>query len=193
MLPLRAPLAAPTRLSRRLLEWSLLAILVLFVVMMFLRQTLVVRGQAELASVKTTIAALRTAMAIHQLEMQIAGHRSVVDAQQQNPFLLLQRKPLNYVGETDLTSPLDAHPGSWIFTPLADALATFQPMRVGCQPRMAPRLFGSASVPLRSRRNWLLHNPIVGKDSRWIEPLLLSIVTACGRIQTVSRVTSYKF
>ena len=117
MLSVRAPMAAPTRLSRRLLEWSLLAILVLFVVMLFLRQTFVVRGQAELAAVKTTVAALRTAMALRQLEMQVAGYTPVVVAQQQNPFLLLQRKPLNYVGESDLTSALNAPPGSWIFNP----------------------------------------------------------------------------
>ena len=117
MLTIRAPTAAPTQLARRLLEWSLLVILVLFVVMLFLQQTLVVRSQAELASVKTTIAALRTAMALHQLEMQVAGQKPVVDAQQQNPFLLLQRKPLNYVGETDLTSAKNSAPGSWLFSP----------------------------------------------------------------------------
>jgi len=117
VLTVRAPMAAPTRLARRLLEWSLLAILVLFVVMVFLRQTFVVRGQAELAAVKTTVAALRTAMALHQLEMQVAGRKPVVATQQQNPFLLLQRKPLNYVGETDLTPVRDLPLGSWIFSP----------------------------------------------------------------------------
>lgn len=118
MLTVRAPVAASTRLGRRLIEWSLLAILVLFVVMLFLQQTLVVRGQAELASVKTTIAALRTAMALRQLEGQLAGQTPVVGLQQQNPFLMLQRKPLNYMGETDLTLAENLTPGSWVFNPV---------------------------------------------------------------------------
>ena len=115
MLNLRAPIAAPTRLGRRIIEWSLLAILVLVVLTVFMRQSFVVRGQAELAAVKTTIAALRTAMALHQLAVQVAGQKPVVALQQQNPFVLLERKPLNYVGEADLTSIQNAPPGSWIF------------------------------------------------------------------------------
>lgn len=117
MLTVRAPITAPTRLGRRLVEWSLLVIFVLVVVTLFLRQTRVVHSQAELAAVKTTIAALRTAMALHELEIQVARQASLVAGQQRNPFTFLQRKPLNYMGEMDLTAAEKSAPGSWIFDP----------------------------------------------------------------------------
>ena len=122
MLTVWAPMPAPTRLGRRLVEWSLLVMVVLVVVMLFLHQTLVVRSQAELAAVKTTIAALRTAMALHQLEIQVARQTAAVATQQQNPFALLQRKPLNYLGEMDLTAAENATPGSWIFNPVCSCV-----------------------------------------------------------------------
>jgi hypothetical protein len=111
-------MAAPTRVSRHLVEWSLLVTVVLVVVALLMRQTLVVRSQAELAAVKTTIAALRTAMALHQLETQVARQTASVAPQQRNPFALLQRKPANYVGEMDLTSAENSAFGSWIFEPV---------------------------------------------------------------------------
>lgn len=109
---------ATTRLGRRLVEWSLLAMVVLVVLLLFLRQTIVVHSQAELAAVKTTIAALRTGMALHQLEIQVAKQALLVAAQQRNPFTFLQRKPLNYLGEMDLTAAENSAPGSWIYDPV---------------------------------------------------------------------------
>ena len=91
---------------------------VLVVVLLFLRQTLIVQSQAELAAVKTTIAALRTAMALHQLETQVARPPVAVATQQRNPFALLQRRPINYAGEMDLVAAENSAPGSWIFDPV---------------------------------------------------------------------------
>ena len=91
---------------------------VLLVVLLLLREALVVRSQAELAAVKTTIAALCTAMALHQLETQMAKQSVVVATQQRNPFALLQSRPLNYTGEMDLVAAESSTPGSWTFDPI---------------------------------------------------------------------------
>ncbi len=106
-------------LSRRsLVEWLLLALVIVVLLLLFTREVRVVQGQAERAAVKATLGALRTALVLDHLQRQVARGKSSVALTQHNPFKLLQRRPLNYRGERSAAQALAAPPGSWVFDPL---------------------------------------------------------------------------
>lgn len=108
------PWREPARPGRRLLEWSLLAVVVLVIVLLFLRQGQQVQGQAELASIKTTLGALRTAAVMDDLQGRARGRPAATVT---NPFELLQPPPLNYLGVLGSGQVSTLHPGSWWFDP----------------------------------------------------------------------------
>lgn len=108
---------APIRFSLRVLEWGLLAIVVLAVVLLFLRHAREVRGQAEFAAIRSTLGALRTAFVFGHLKARTAGPQASVAVVQRNPFGLLQRRPANYLGEISAAEAAAAVPGSWLFEP----------------------------------------------------------------------------
>ena len=58
-----APQPAPFW-SVRIVEWSLLAAVIVLLVLLFARQVRVIQGQGELAAVKSTLGALRTALVL---------------------------------------------------------------------------------------------------------------------------------
>lgn len=97
-----------------------MAVLVVVLGAVFVHQAREVRGQAELAQIKSTLGALRTALVVAHLESAVAGNRAqggAVAQVQRNPFAVLQQRPPNYVG---LAGPeaLAALPGgSWVFDP----------------------------------------------------------------------------
>lgn len=101
-------------LSARIVEWSLVAALILTVMVVFINRVQVVQRQAELAAVRSTLGGLRTAFVLQHLH-QAAGQHRASDVLQRNPFELLQRHPANYFGETrtDVTAALP--PGHWVF------------------------------------------------------------------------------
>lgn len=94
--------------------------LVILLGAVFTHQTRAMRGQAELAQIKSTLGALRTALVVAHLESAVAGTRAkgtLVAQAQRNPFAALQQLPANYVG---LAGPeaLAALPGGrWVFDP----------------------------------------------------------------------------
>lgn len=102
----------------RMVEWSLLAGVVLMLVWVFVRQVQVLQGQAELAAVRTTLGALRTALVIDFLKQNIAGKSSAAARLQGNPFEMLQRHPVNYRGEMTPAEAVLAPAGSWVFDPV---------------------------------------------------------------------------
>lgn len=102
-------------LNLRLVEWSLVAILIMALALVFLRQVRVVQGQAELAAVRTTLGALRTAFVIQHLQRASAIQGGSVAAVQRNPFELLQNRPSNYFGETRTANGAVVPPGNWVF------------------------------------------------------------------------------
>ena len=113
-----SPAPGPIGLGRRGVEWGLLLLVILVVVLVFLRQQRVVQGQAELAAVKTTLAALRTAFVVSHLQGQVAETQGGVVIAQRNPFALLQRPPINYRGEVGAGQAAAADPGSWFYDPM---------------------------------------------------------------------------
>lgn len=97
-----------------------MVVLVLALGAVLAHQARELRGQAELAQIKGTLGALRTALVVAHLASNVASTRpqegSVVQAQR-NPFATLQQFPPNYAG---LAGPeaLAALPGgSWVFDP----------------------------------------------------------------------------
>jgi hypothetical protein len=102
-------------LNLRLVEWSLVAMLIVALMLVFLHQVRVVQRQAELAAVRTTLGALRTAFVIQHLQLRSTSPGQPVVAAQRNPFELLQSRPANYVGETRGAVQVVVPPGHWVF------------------------------------------------------------------------------
>jgi hypothetical protein len=113
--------------SRRLVEWSLLVLVLLVVVGVFGRQFRVVQGQGEMAAIKTTLGALRTAFVIDYLKtVAETGNRNVAPAQR-NPFLLLDHIPANYAGKLSELKGQPVPPGSWVFDAYCNCIG-YEPM-----------------------------------------------------------------
>ena len=103
--------------TRRMVEWSIVALAGLLIVLVFVRQMRVVEGQAELSAIKTTLSALRTSFVIDHLRKE-AAHQDVSTAlAQHNPFELLQRYPSNYFGEIGPEQAEESPSGGWVFDP----------------------------------------------------------------------------
>ncbi|MEO8121025.1 MAG: hypothetical protein ABI606_17095 [Rhodoferax sp.] len=130
-----APQQAPLW-SVRMLEWSLLAAVLVVLVLLFARHVRVIQGQGELAAVRSTLGALRTALVIDHLQKNVMDRSSSVALTQRNPFELLQRQPANYVGEMTPVQAGAAPAGSWVFDPIC--------VCIGYMP-MDPQWFDSPS------------------------------------------------
>jgi hypothetical protein len=105
---------ARTNSNRRVVEWSLLVVVVLGVVGFLGREFRVVQGMGELAAIKTTLGALRTALVIDHLKTHAIDGKPA-EKTQGNPFLLLDHVPANYAG---LLGDLKGQPlpqGGWVF------------------------------------------------------------------------------
>lgn len=106
--------------NTRLTEWGLMALLVIVLGAVLAYQVREVRGQAELAQIKNTLGALRTALVVAHLEAAVAKARAGVQAvvpAQRNPFLALQQLPANYAGLADPQALAVLPGGSWVFDP----------------------------------------------------------------------------
>ncbi len=102
----------------RSLEWAAVASVILVLIIVFTRQMEVLRGQAELASIRATLSALRTALIIDYVHKNVTPGQSAGALSKVNPFNLLQRRPVNYLGEMTPAQAQAAPPGSWVFDPV---------------------------------------------------------------------------
>lgn len=100
-----------------MVEWGILVVLVVVLVGVFGRQLRVVQGQAERASVQSTLGALRTAFVLDHLQQTVNTPKSGVAVPQRNPFKLLKDMPANYAGEFAVLKMDEVSPGSWVFDP----------------------------------------------------------------------------
>jgi hypothetical protein len=100
-----------------MVEWGILAVLVLVLVGVFGRQVRVVQGQGELAAVQSTLGALRTAFVIEHLQQAVKSQGLGVVVPQRNPFMLLKSLPANYAGEFATMNIDTVAPGRWVFDP----------------------------------------------------------------------------
>lgn len=103
-----------SRTSRRLVEWGLTLLIILLASAYFGREFRYVQGQGELAAVKTTLGALRTALLLDHLKNAIDG-TDKTQPPQTNPFLLLAPVPANYAGELSENKAKPLKPGTWVY------------------------------------------------------------------------------
>ena len=115
MAKVRASPQDPPFWTRRMIEWSILAVVIVLLMLVFVRQVWVLKGQAELSAVKMALGALRTAFVLDYLHNQLRPRASPVGSVQHNPFELLQRYPVNYLGEVTDAAAQTLPPGSWVF------------------------------------------------------------------------------
>lgn len=105
-----------------MVEWSILALVVLVIAGVLGQKLRVVQAQAELAAVKSTLGALRTAFVLAHLQRKptSVGNRDVFV--QHNPFELLDRYPLNYHGKIRAIESYDVPAGTWVFDPVCNCV-----------------------------------------------------------------------
>ena len=108
--------AAPVARSR-LVEWSLVAALIIALLLAFAYYANRVRGQGELAAIRLTVGALRSTLAIENLRQKVPLAAPSAAANPDNPFDLLRQRPGNYRGEAPdaLSASVLATPGNWVF------------------------------------------------------------------------------
>ncbi|NDP39422.1 MAG: hypothetical protein GZ093_11840 [Rhodoferax sp.] len=127
-------------LSLRMVEWSLVAALIVVLALVFMHKVRVLQGQAELSAIKTTLGALRTALVLDHLHHSVTPGGASVALLQRNPFELLQRRPANYRGELSREQADAAPDGSWVFDPVC--------VCVGYRPLYAEWLDSPGGEPL---------------------------------------------
>ena len=112
--------AVPQKLPQwsRLVEWSILVVILVVLLLVLARQVRVLQGQAELANIKTTLYSLRTALLIDHLNRNVAQEKAPAVLTQLNPFLLLQNQPLNYLGAMTPAEAAVVPVGNWVFDPV---------------------------------------------------------------------------
>lgn len=104
-------------LTRRMVEWGILALVVLALAGVFVYRMQSVQAQAEGAAVGSTLGALRTAFVLDHLQRQAHRTQGAVADIQHNPFELLERQPTNYRGAMSFSQADSLPAGSWIFDP----------------------------------------------------------------------------
>ncbi len=103
-------------LSRRLVEWSVLALVVMTLVWVFGRQMQVVQAQSERLAVRFTLKILREAMLLEQI-LKRAQSTTAAGIANRNPFALLESLPANFAGEIPSNKADTIVPGNWVFDP----------------------------------------------------------------------------
>ena len=98
-----------------MVQWSLLAAVIVVLIFIFVRHVRVLQGQAELSTVKSTLQVLRMGLLIDHLQNSLTAGQSSVALRQRNPFDLLQQRPSNYLGEMSRAQAALAPGGSWVF------------------------------------------------------------------------------
>jgi hypothetical protein len=98
-------------------EWLLMVALVSVLMVFFVHFAQQTKGQAELAAIKSTVGALRTAFVIDHIQQQARLASGQAAQSHLNPFDLVQQRPSNYRGKMDAVRVADVPPGSWIFVP----------------------------------------------------------------------------
>lgn len=152
--------------GRRLVEWGIVGSVLVLLLLVFLQQSRTVQGQAELASVRATLATLRTGAVLRHIEAGRAGRAPDVAFAQRNPFLAEGAMPSRYLGERDARTLGDGAIG-WYFDPACDCVG----YRPG-NPRWITAPEGSTELVYRIVRQggMLLYEPMAAY--RWQDEAL---------------------
>ena len=103
--------------SRRLVEWSIVAVVLIALIWGLEHQVRVVQGQGERAAIRATLTSLRAGLVIDQLMLQARPRPAPGAPRPQNPFALMQAVPPNFAGERAMRDVRSVPPGSWVFDP----------------------------------------------------------------------------
>ncbi len=103
-----------SRSNLRFFEWGLMLLVMLLVASYFGREFRNVQSQGEIAAVKTTLGALRTALILDHLKAAIEGKEKTLTPQI-NPFLLMSPVPPNYAGVLSESKVKVVRPGTWVY------------------------------------------------------------------------------
>ncbi len=101
----------------RMVEWGILAAVVLVLMGIFGHYVRVIQGQGERAAVVSTLGSLRTALVIDHVQRAAKAGAADPLGAPPNPFLALQTRPVNYSGEMSAAQAVLAPAGHWVFDP----------------------------------------------------------------------------
>lgn len=99
----------------RMVEWGILALVLLAFVWFFGQYAKRVYSQAERAQVLTTLGALRTAMVLGHLQSAVQGNSMAAVQRSANPIHALDSIPPNFGGEVVGRDVTAVRPGQWVF------------------------------------------------------------------------------
>jgi len=102
--------------NHRLLEWALVAAVLVALIGAFERQVGVVQGQAERLTVQLTLKLLRDTLTLEQLLKATRPPVASTQPKTTNPFALLQGVP-NFAGNATKATVGTVSPGNWVFDP----------------------------------------------------------------------------
>lgn len=102
--------------NHRLLEWALVATVLVALIGAFERQVGVIQGQAERLTVQLTLKALRDTLTLEQLLKATRRPGASAEPKTINPFALLQGTP-NFAGNATMATVGTVPPGNWVFDP----------------------------------------------------------------------------
>jgi len=97
-----------------------LVVLVLALMVLFGRYAREVHAQSELAAIRATLGAMRTALVVEHLRQQTAQGVTpspLVTDRSVNPVELLGKLPAGYIGEVRLAEINQVPAGSWVYAP----------------------------------------------------------------------------
>ena len=103
--------------SARMVEWSILAVVILAIAAVAGHYTRILKAQAERSAVLSTLGALRTGLVIAHLQRASVANLVTLSGPQLNPFTVLRTLPLNYRGEFSVVGALAVSPGGWVYDP----------------------------------------------------------------------------
>ena len=102
--------------NHRLLEWALVAAVLVALIWAFEHQVGVVQGQAERLTVQLTLKALRDTLTLEQILKSTRSPGASAEPKTINPFALLQGAP-NFAGNATMATVGTVPPGNWVFDP----------------------------------------------------------------------------
>ena len=103
------------------MEWTLLGLVVAFLMWALGHQVRTVHVQGERAVVQSMLGSLRTALVLSQVSAHLGQKSravksvSVLPGVARNPFMLLERMPANFAGEQSVAQADHMVPGTWVF------------------------------------------------------------------------------
>jgi hypothetical protein len=98
-------------------EWSVAALVLVTLFLVFGRQMQTVQAQGERLAVRFTLKILREALRLEQILKRAPPTTAATGTVSRNPFALLTSLPANFAGEISSNKVDTVTPGNWVFDP----------------------------------------------------------------------------